>query len=473
MTSRPPPDGAPTVLYVDDEPQNLELFKLQFGRDFRVLTAKGGPEALDVLAREDVSLLLSDERMPAMSGVELLERALHQWPDVVRIIVSAYSDAPRLLLAINRGHAHEYIVKPWDRLELRGCIERGLAMAERRRELAARAERCEVHERDLADEGGSGGLVTQNEGFLAVLALARKCAGSDATVLITGETGTGKELLARLIHEASPRARGPFIRVNCAALSEGVLESELFGHEQGAFTGAHKSRRGRFELAQNGTLFLDEIGDISPKVQVNLLRVLQEKEIERLGGSTTIRVNARVVTATHRDLGRLARDGRFREDLFYRLNVVPIEVPPLRQRAEDIGPLVRHFIEKHATGAPVRPSVPPDVVAHLARYGWPGNVRELENLVQRALVLSAGPELTLDDFRFNLSFDAASPSADDPSGPAPAERVSPRAEARQAEREELRKLLLLHGGNVARAARALGIARTTLVSRAEKHGLLV
>jgi DNA-binding NtrC family response regulator len=492
MGSSPPAATVSThvshaVLYVDDEPQNLELFRLQLGRELRVLTAKSGAEALEVLARERVAVLLTDERMPGLSGIELLAQTVERWPDVVRIIVSAYSDAARLLLAINRGHAHEYVVKPWDRAELRASIDRGLAMAERRRELAGRAERCEIYERELALERGSGPVVTQNVAFLSVLADARKAAHSDAAVLVQGETGTGKELVARFVHEASGRAHGPFVRVNCAALAEGVLESELFGHEQGAFTGAYKARRGRFELAQDGTLFLDEIGDISPKTQVSLLRVLQEKEIERVGGSAPVRVNARIVSATHRNLPRLVHEGRFREDLYYRLNVVPITVPPLRERPEDMGPLVAHLLRKHAGGRPV-PGLGEGVVEQLGRYGWPGNVRELENMVQRALVLATGPELTLDDFRFDVGVREAvdprsysgplSSSARDPGhtrveAPRTNEGLTPREEACQNEREELRRLLVVHGGNFARAARATGVARTTLVSRAKKHGLLL
>jgi len=310
-------------------------------------------------------------------------------------------------------------------------------------------------------------VVTEDEAFLSVLATTRRAARSDATVLITGETGTGKELVARLVHESSDRAGGPFVRVNCAALAEGLLESELFGHEQGAFTGAHKSRRGRFELAAGGTLFLDEIGDIPPKTQVALLRVLQEREIERVGGACPIAVDARVVSATHQSLARLVRAGRFRQDLYYRLNVVPIEVPPLRRRPRDIAPLTRHFIRKHARTSPL-PAVGVGVLDRLARHGWPGNVRELENAVQRALVLSTSSELTLDDFRLDapLPGDAHEPA------PPSSRSFAPRAVARRTEREELRTLLLQHRGNIARAARAVGVARTTLASRANKHGLL-
>jgi DNA-binding NtrC family response regulator len=443
------------VLYVDDERENLSLFELQFAGRFKVLTASSGSEALDLLAREDIGVLLTDERMPGMTGIDLLSKVVERWPDTVRVIVSAYGDAQRLLLAINRGHAHEYLLKPWTKDELGACLTRGLAMASRRRALAARAEIAGVFERDARSE--IGGQIVSGGGLDRTLLLARRAAASDATVLVTGETGCGKEVVARAIHEASPRATGPFVRVNCGALAEGVLESELFGHEAGAFTGAQRARRGRFELAQGGTVFLDEIGDISAKMQVSLLRVLQEKEIERVGGTTPIRVNARVLAATHRNLPASVAAGSFREDLYYRLNVIPIAVPPLRERPQDIEPLVRHFLGKHSppSGAP---ALDPEVLPRLLEYSWPGNVRELENLVHRALVLGSGGTLMLEDFSFSLP---APPPSD------------VRAEARESETEQLRHALISHGGNVARAARALGLPRTTLLGRARRHGLLV
>ncbi len=442
------------VLYVDDERENLALFELQFGDRFEVRTVSSATEALAFLAREDVGVLLTDERMPGMTGIDLLSKVVERWPDTVRVIVSAYGDAQRLLLAINRGHAHEYVLKPWSRDDLAACIARGLAMASRRRALTAEAEIAGVFERDART--ASGDEVVSGGGLDRTMTLARRAAASDATVLITGETGTGKEVVARAIHQASPRADGPFVRVNCGALAEGLLESELFGHDAGAFTGAQRARRGRFELAQEGTVFLDEIGDISAKMQVSLLRVLQEKEIERVGGSTPIRVNTRVLAATHRNLPVNVTAGRFREDLYYRLNVIPIVVPPLRERTQDIEPLLRHFLRKHAPAGAI-PGLHPEVIPRLREYGWPGNVRELENLVHRALVLGSGGTLMLEDFSFSL----------------PASRTDDvRAEARESEAEQLRHALVSHGGNVARAARALGLARTTLLGRARRHGLL-
>jgi DNA-binding NtrC family response regulator len=443
------------VLYVDDEPHNLEIFRIQFGETHDVRTASSGDEALAILAREPIGVLLTDERMPGMRGIDLLSRAHDQWPDTVRIIVSAYNDAQRLLLAINRGHAHEYMLKPWSQAELASCLSRGLAVAQRRRELVAKADMAELLSRDARATYDPSAVVGELGGLRAAMDAARRAAASDATVLLLGETGTGKELFARLIHEASPRAGGPLVRVNCAALSEGVLASELFGHEQGAFTGAHKTRRGRFELADRGTIFLDEIGDISPEVQVSLLRVLQEKELERVGGASTIRVDTRVVAATHQDLQRLVAEGRFREDLYYRLNVLLITIPPLRERPQDIAPLLEHFIAKYSARS-ARPTLREDAIERLAAYSWPGNVRELENLVQRALILAQGSEIGIEDFSLTFSVPLAS---------------SIRDGARRLEAEQLRQLLLAHGGNCARAARAMGVPRTTFISRAKKYGL--
>jgi DNA-binding NtrC family response regulator len=462
------------VLYVDDEPDNLTLFRLTFGSDFDVRTAGSGAEALELLARHDIAVLLSDERMPNMRGVDLLASVAERWPDVVRVIVSAYGDAARLLAAINRGHAHEYIVKPWNEGELRSCLERALTMAERRRELSARAERAEVLEAD--ERARLPDMVGLDGGLASLGGLARRAAATDSTVLILGETGTGKELVARFIHEHSARAAGPFVAVSCAALAEGVLESELYGHEQGAFTGAARMRRGRFELARGGTLFLDEVGELPARVQVSLLRVLQERTVERVGSSVSVPIDARVVVATHRDLEERVREGQFRADLYFRLNVIPLRVPPLRERVQDIAPLVEHFILRWARrGLGPRPTLAPDVLAALEQYGWPGNVRELENLVQRALALAPNGTLTLEDFAFQLApaIPAATPGAV-PIATAIATPIATtvRQEARDAEAQRLRELLLFHGGNCTRAAAAAGIPRTTLISRLKKHALI-
>ncbi|HLK90044.1 MAG TPA: sigma-54 dependent transcriptional regulator [Polyangia bacterium] len=453
-----PGEESLAVLFVDDEPDNLDLFRLQFSRQMPVLTACGAEAALALLAERNIGVLATDERMPGMSGIDLLATASRRWPEVVRMIVSAYSDSNRLLLAINRGHAHEYVLKPWDRDDLGACLNRALAMARRRRALAADLERGLRLEEDLRRDHDVGRLVGATSGLKATIDVCQRAAQSAATVLITGETGTGKELVARYVHEHSARASGPFVRVNCAALADGVIESELFGHEQGAFTGASRVRRGRFELASGGTIFLDEIGDVSARLQILLLRVLQEGELERVGGNVTLRTDVRVLAATHRDLPQRIAEGLFREDLYYRLNVIPVHVPPLRARPEDIPSLLAHFVRKHGGAGPA-PHVEATVAARLCEYAWPGNVRELENVVQRALALAGdGGVLTIEDFCLDL---ALPPSATDV-----------RDDARRHEAEQLRSLLISHGGNCARAASALGIPRTTLASRAKRLGLL-
>jgi DNA-binding NtrC family response regulator len=453
------------VLFVDDEPGNLELFRLQFEAGFTVRTAASGDEALAALAHEPIGVVLTDERMPGMTGVDLLARAVVQWPDTVRVIVSAYSDSPRLLRAINRGHAHEYIVKPWDKAELAACMDRGLAIAERRRALVAQADMGELYARDAGEQYDTAHVVGERGGLQGVVEVARRAAQADATLLITGETGTGKELIARLVHDASPRAARPFVRVNCASLADGLIESELFGHEQGAFTGAHRLRRGRFELAHTGTIFLDEIGELSAKVQAALLRVLQEKEIERVGGSAPIPVDVRVVAATHRDLRRMVRDGQFREDLYYRLAVVPLHVPALRDRRVDIRPLVHHFLAKHGARVGKVATLDPEVHDYLEAYAWPGNVREVENMVQRALVLAVGPLLTVEDFAFSLDDDA------EPGAPRSPASASLRDDLRDEERRRILDALEHCQGNQTTAAKQLGIPRRTLVERLRGYGV--
>jgi transcriptional regulator with PAS, ATPase and Fis domain len=300
-------------------------------------------------------------------------------------------------------------------------------------------------------------VVGWSTGLATVADLARRAATVDVPVLLLGETGTGKELIARAIHDRSRRADGPLVPVNCGALSDGLLASELFGHEAGAFTGALRARKGRFELASGGTLFLDEVGDVSPRMQVALLRALQDGRIERVGGQTSFSVDTRVIAATNRDLLSMVAQGTFREDLFYRLAVLHIQVPPLRDRVGDIPALVARFVAKAALGGRSAPRVGNDVLEFLRRYHWPGNVRELENMVQRALILCDSDELSLDDFTFLC--------------PRPPDGDL-RDEIAQREATALREVLLSHGGNATRAARALNIPRTTLLSRARKLGLL-
>ena len=449
----------PKLLYVDDESDNLELFSLQFNKDFDITTCSGGDEALRILAEDQaIDILLTDERMPGMSGVELLEKVVKGYPHLIRIIVSAFSDSERLLNAINRGGAHEYIVKPWRRAEVKECIQRWHGIGERRRELHARAELATVMQEDAkAEHRKESKVVGENGGLSKLLTLARKVAATDTSVLVRGETGTGKEVVARYVHEVSGRASGPFVKVNCAALSETLLESELFGHEKGAFTGATTRRTGRFELANKGTLFLDEIGDISPKLQVMLLRVLQEQEFERVGGTQTIHVDVRIVAATNRHLEQAVEDGGFREDLFYRLNVFPLNIPPLRERKEDLNDLLSFFVRKyqHLTGS--EPTFEEGLVDALRDCDWPGNVREFENMVQRALVICDGSILKTEHFYFDFN-------------PMKAKSTKPKVDTKDV--DVLKAALEEFDGNCSKAARKLGIARTTFLSRAKKAGVL-
>jgi transcriptional regulator with GAF, ATPase, and Fis domain len=320
---------------------------------------------------------------------------------------------------------------------------------------------------------GSGPQVRQ------LLDLVRKVAFSESAVLLRGESGTGKELLARALHENSPRAGKAFVKVHCAALSPSLLESELFGHVKGAFTNAIRDKVGRFEAADSGTLFLDEIGDISPDVQVKLLRVLQEKTFERVGSSEPVKVDVRIVAATHQDLEKLIQQGRFRDDLFYRLNVLPIRVPPLRERVEDIAELALHFLRLHAkrTGKPVA-TLDDDALALLKGHAWPGNIRQLENVIERAVVICDGISITADELPAELHASAARPEGNGKNGDHAYESefsegisVDFRSEFGRSEREHLVRALAAAGGNKAEAARALGIARSTLLSRLKRHGL--
>jgi transcriptional regulator with GAF, ATPase, and Fis domain len=358
-------------------------------------------------------------------------------------------------------------------------VERFHLVRENRRLLDQLSHYARVLSREADSEFNFGAIVGDSPPLRQVLAKVEQVAQTTATVLLRGETGTGKEMVARAIHINSPRENRPFVRVNCAALAPGVLESELFGHEKGAFTGAVARRPGRFELADGGTLFLDEVGDLPPDVQVKLLRVLQEREFERVGGVDTVKVDVRLISATHRDLERLIAEGKFREDLYYRLNVFPITMPPLRERPGDIALLVEHFMQKYAQSSGKMVSgVDPRALAALAAYPWPGNVRELENVIERAMILVSGPSLTVADLDFGRRL-GMTPSGGIPIGtvaetgsgiPSEGGRSLYRRLSEQ-ERGEIISAVDRAQGNIAHAARSLGINRSTLYYRMRKHGL--
>lgn len=373
-----------TILIVDDEINYTRILAAVLDdAGFETLTANSGSEALDLLYASDVDLLLTDMKMPSMDGIDLLERIKQKDPDLPVIMMTAHGTVEKAVEAMQKG-AYNYILKPFDNDRLVLYVDKALSMyrvvKENRRLRSAVANRYSFHN-----------IIGKSKAMQDVFQIIRKVAPSAATVLIEGASGTGKELVANALHVNSPRKDKPLVAVNCSALAESLLESELFGHEKGAFTGAVALKKGRFEIADGGTLFLDEIGDLSPGLQVKLLRVLQERVIERVGGVKPIPVNIRLVTATNKSLKAEVTSGHFREDLFYRLNVVSITLPPLRERLEDIRPLVEHFLAKYSdersTGLPVT-GIDREVERLFYEYNWPGNVRELENVIERAVVMS-------------------------------------------------------------------------------------
>ncbi len=476
------------ILVVDDERDNLDAFRFNFQRMFNLHLAEGGDQALELARAHDVAVVVTDQRMPRMTGLELLRKIKDLRPDAVGIIMTAFTDVEVLVEAINLGHIYRYVTKPWDREELRGIVRQALERFHLQRENTRLqqqlAEYAGLLSREAHGAFNFGEIVGESPPLQAVLKRVGQVAPTTSTVLLRGETGTGKEMVARAIHINSQREARPFVRVNCAALSPGVLESELFGHEKGAFTGAMARRPGRFELADGGTLFLDEVGDLPTDVQVKLLRVLQEREFERVGGVDTIKVDVRVISATHRDLEQMIGEGKFREDLYYRLNVFSIALPPLRERLGDLPVLCEHFIQKFSSATGKRlTSIAPDALAMLAGYPWPGNVRELENVIERALILAQGTEVTSADLDFGRRLAGGTqPTVSAPTftaaAPAPAPINAAGSQARslnkrlsEQERGEIVAAVEQAQGNIAHAARALGINRSTLYYRMRKHGL--
>jgi two-component system NtrC family response regulator len=443
------------VLVVDDEAPQLELVSGSLARHgFDVQTAENGADALTRLKGEPVDIVLTDQKMPGLSGLDLLDAARRLNPETAVIVMTAYGTIEDAVAAIKSG-ASDYLAKPLHLDELLHRLTQVRDGQQLRRE--NRELRQALQERHRVD-----GILGESGAMQEVLSLVRRVAASDATVLIQGESGTGKELIAKAIHYASRRASGPLVRVNCAALPETLLESELFGHERGAFTGAVAMRRGRFELAHGGTLFLDEIGDLPAHLQVKLLRVLQEREIERVGASHPITVDVRVLAATHRDLDTLVRRERFRDDLYYRLNVVTIALPPLRARRDDIPVMLDHFIRKFAqANGRVIHGVTREARDALLRYDYPGNVRELENLVERAVVLTRDDIIGLGDLPLTLQ--APAPEAD-------RERTLPAA-VEGLERRMIGEALARAEGVQTGAAEILGISERGLRYKMQKYGL--
>jgi two-component system response regulator AtoC len=477
------------ILIVDDEQDNLDAFRFNFKRAFNILCAQGGDEALELMREHDLAAIITDQRMPRMTGLQLLQQAATIRPDAVGIILTAFTDVDVLVDAINLGHIYRYITKPWEAKEVRGvlthAIERFALQRENQRLMAQLREYTGYLNQEIHGAFDFGNIIGDSPALREVLEKVEQVAPTSSTVLLRGETGTGKELVAHAIHINSPRENRPFVRVNCAALAPGVLESELFGHEKGAFTGAVSQRPGRFELADGGTLFLDECGDLPMEVQIKLLRALQEREFERVGGNQTLKVDVRVISATNRDLERMIEQGKFREDLYYRLNVFPIHLPPLRERLDDLPALVTHFIAKFArSGMPQSPGMAQAALPKLGSYSWPGNVRELENIIERAMILARGREIGAEHLDFGRRAqnttpprgipifvpEAASPP-DDLAGSLGDEQRPLSARLLDSERREIMAAVEKCNSNIAGAARLLGINRSTLYYRMRKHGL--
>jgi DNA-binding NtrC family response regulator len=438
------------ILVVDDEEVMCESLAAWLREDgYAVDTASSGRQALDQARQQDYAIYFVDLKMPGgMDGIETMMQIRRLHPEASIIIITAYATVDTAIAAMKEG-AQEYIVKPCNPEEISLLVSRIIKVKNLQRENT-------ILRKKLSHSYSAHDVISKNPRMRQILELAAQVASLRSTVLIQGESGTGKELIARAIHTSGDRAQKPFVAVSCAALAETLLESELFGHEKGSFTGATERKRGKFEMADGGTIFLDEIGDISPKLQVDLLRVLQERSFYRVGGSEEVRVDVRVIAATHVNLQLAVSEGKFRDDLFYRLNVIEIRIPPLRERREDIPLLVNHFLNKFcmATSRSL-PQISAEALETLMRHDWPGNVRELENAVERAMVVGRGSEIRPSDFSFQFQ-------VDEPKGGKTLEDI---------ERAHIERILRETQHNLSRAARILDIDRTTLYNKLRRYGL--
>jgi two-component system NtrC family response regulator len=448
------------ILFIDDDRAGREvaLFNLRKA-GYEVEAASDGAEGLSAFSPEKFDLVITDVKMPGISGIEVLRRIRKTSPDIPVLVITAFGNVETAVEAMKEG-AYDFIGKPFHRDQLLMAVEKAL---ERHRLTA------EVRDLRIRASGVARDIVSASPAMKRVLDMADRVARTDATVLITGESGTGKEAVARRVHVRSPRAEYPFVAVNCAAIPAELLESELFGHARGAFTGAVRDRLGRFRQAGGGTLFLDEVGEMPLPLQAKLLRVLQEKVVDEVGGDKPIPVDVRILVATNRDLPERIREGTFREDLFYRLNVVEIRVPPLRERPEDIPPLVTHFMREVSPDR--RISVPPEVMEALTARPWPGNVRELRNACERMVILCRGEEVSVDD----LPPVPATSWAGEPSGEGFTDEWPPLPPGGLSlvdlEKSVILRALRLKGGNITQAAAYLNVPRHILVYRIEKYGI--
>jgi len=437
----------PVVLVVDDEKNSRDGLARALRRTYEVRVAESGAVALKILSEGPVDVMLSDLRMPVMDGMTLMQRALAGSPGLTCILLTAYGSVETAVEAMRHG-ATDFLTKPVNLGELELVLQRVL------RSRQAETENRQLREQ-LDSKFGMENIIGNSPAMQEVFDVVRQVAPSRATVLIQGESGTGKELIAKAIHQLSPRRHGAFVPVHCAALSSTLLESELFGHEKGSFTGAVERRKGRFEMADGGSLFLDEIGEVDPTVQVKILRALEERCFERVGGQETIEVDARLITATNRDLKKMVAEGTFREDLYYRLYVVVIQLPPLRERAGDVSLLLNHFLHVfNQENDRTLEGFSPDALDLLRAYAWPGNVRELRNVVEQMVVLSRGQRMGVRELPAHIRGAGSSPAGAEPSG------AGGTLEA--LEKQAILQALKAVGGNRTRAAEQLGISRRTL-----------
>ena len=484
MTSIPDtPFDLPTILVVDDELRSRESLARVLNQEFEVLAADSARQARELLEQHRVAVILCDQRMPLVSGIEFLKEVRERWPEVVRIVLSGYTDAEDIITGINEAGIYQYLLKPWMPEHLlntvRNAVEsQALHQHMQHLDLELRAGTPTLRKRSretlarVRDTFDFARIIRTPGGPLdALCEMATRVARFDLSLLLLGESGTGKELLARAIHYASPRADKAFVLENCAALPDTLLESELFGHKRGAFTGAHQDHIGLFQRAEGGTVLLDEIGDTSPAFQVKLLRVLQEGELRPVGGTSTVRVNVRVIAATHRDLEEEVRAGRFRSDLYYRLSGVCLALPPLRERSADLIPIAHKLLDdaRQELGLPEL-SLEGDALASLIGYPWPGNIRELRNEIFRAAALADSPRLGARNFSLRVMQGAPGNTA------AGTPRIGPPAGTLQEQLDAieaniLRESLLRNRWNKTHTARELGLSRVGLRQKLRRLGL--
>ena len=445
------------ILVIDDDESLRRVLEYNLAQEgYAVLTASSGEQGLHLLKKEGADLVVTDVRMAGMDGLQVLEEVRKVDLNIQVIILTAFGTIEMAVEAMKAGAFH-YISKPFNRDELKLTIKKALQLKALERENVALRQ-------ELQTRLGLDNIIAESPPMKQILEMLERVAPTETTVLILGESGTGKELIARAIHGSSPRAQGSFVAVNCAAIPENLLESELFGHVKGAFTGAIRDRVGKFEAADGGTIFLDEIGAMRPDLQVKILRCLEERSLERVGDNTLIRVDVRVLAATNKDLTKAIQAGEFREDLYYRLNVVPLSISPLRERREDIRPLAQHFLKR--LGAQPRLTIAPDAFQALETYDWPGNVRELENALERAMIFHRGDAISLADLPETIRAPRAKEAA-----PLPLSLPEAGLSLEEVEKELILRALQKHDWNQSRAARYLGITRHTLLYRMEKHSI--